>query len=125
MFEALFRITALVESDELGQCAFKVYKQREPLCEHAFSSLIMMVYEQQVSQVLQIGDDLTMVLHINLPHHELEKTVHVRENRQFEADWLSEPTTNLQPLISSIYEHFQRQVIPGNVFTITFHVQRL
>ena len=124
MFEAFFRTTALVESDEQGQCTFKVYERREPISEHAFSALIKTTYEQQVLQTLQIGDDVTMILHVNMPNHELEKTVHVREDRQFEGDWVSEPTSDLLPLISSTYEHFQRQVIPGNVFTITFHVQR-
>jgi hypothetical protein len=123
MFEALFRITALVESDGLGQCAFKVYEQRDPLCEHEFSSLIQTVYAQQVSQMLQIGAELTMILHVNLPNHELEKTVRVREDRQFEGDWLPKPTTDPFPLLLNIYEHFRRQVIPGNVLTITFHVQ--
>ncbi len=124
MFEALFKITALVESDGLGQYTFKVYDQRKPTCEHEFSSLIKTVYEQQVFPALQIGDELTMILHVNLPNHELEKTVQVREDRQFAGDWQPKPTADLLPLFSNIYEHFRRQVIPGNVFTITFQMQR-
>ncbi len=124
MFEALFRITALVESDKLGQCNFKVHEHKEPISGQDFSSLIKTVYEQQVAQMLQIGDELTMILHVNLPNHELEKTVQVREVQQSEASGLPKPTTDLFPPFSNTYEHFRRQVIPGNIFTITFRVQR-
>ncbi len=124
MFEAFFRITVLVESDGQGQYAFKVYEQKEPLCECEFSSLIKTVYQQQVSPQLQIGDELTMILHVNLPNHEIEKAVKLREDRLFEGTWLPEPTADPFPLFLNTYEHFRRQVIPGNFVTVTFHVQR-
>lgn len=124
MFEAISKITVLVESDKQGQRAFKAYEHKDPISDDDFSSLIKTVYEQQVSQVLQAGDNLTMILHVNLPNHELEKTVRVRQDRQFEGIWLAKPIADPFPLFSSTYEHFRRQVIPGNVFTITFRVQR-
>ena len=124
MFEACFRMTALIESDGLGHTIFKVYERREPVSEDAFLSLIKATYEQRVSPLLQIGDDLTMILHVNLPNHEIERTVHVREDRQFEGDWLSEPTLDLFPWLSINYEHFRRQAIAGNVLTVTLRVQR-
>jgi len=68
MFEACFRVTALIESDGLGHTIFKVYERREPVSEDAFFSLIKATYEQRVSPLLQIGDDLTMILHVNLPN---------------------------------------------------------
>jgi hypothetical protein len=124
MFEAFFKTSVLVESDEQGQCSFKIYEGKEPLNEYEFLSLIKAVYQQQVAQMLQVGDELTLLLHVNMPNHELEKMVRVREDRCFEADWLPEPTADLLPIVTSIYEHFRRQIIPGNVFTITFHIQR-
>ena len=124
MFEACFRVTALIESDGLGHTIFKVYEQREPIHEDAFLPLIRATYEQRVSPLLQIGDDLTMILHVDLPNHEIERTVHVREDLQFEGDWLSEPTPDLFPWLSISYDHFRQQAIPGNVFTVTFRVQR-
>ncbi|HEY5004326.1 MAG TPA: hypothetical protein VII61_14290 [Ktedonobacteraceae bacterium] len=124
MFEACFRMTALIESDGLGHTIFKVYEQREPVSEDAFLSLIKATYEQRVSPLLQIGDDLTMILHVNLPNHEIERTVHVREDRQFEGDWLLKPTLDPFPLFSSVYSGFRRQAIPGNVLTVTLRVQR-
>jgi hypothetical protein len=124
MFEAFFKTSVLVESDKRGQCSFKIYEGKEPLNEDEFLSLIKAVYQQQVSQMLHVGDELTLLLHVNMPNHELEKMVRVREDQRFEADWLPEPTTDLLPIITSIYEHFRRQIIPGNVFTITFHMQR-
>lgn len=124
MFEALFRISTLVESNGQGEYTFKVSKKKEPVSALEFSSLIKSVYQQQVAPMLQSGDEFTTILHVNLPNHELEKMVCVRENGQFEADWLPEPTTDMTPLISSMYDHFRPQLLPGNVFTMTFHVQR-
>lgn len=125
MFEAFFKTSVLVESDGQGQCTFKIYEGKEPLSECEFSSLIKSVYQTQVAPQLQADDELTLILHVNLPNHELEKTVRMREDGLFESDWLPEPTADLLPIIVSIYEHFRRQIIPGNVFTITFHMQRL
>ncbi len=124
MFEALFKITALVESGRQGQCTFKVYERKEPVSEHDFSSLIDATYQQQVYPILQARDELTLLLHVNLPNHELEKTLRMRDDQQFEADWLPAPTADLLPQIASISKHFRRQVLHGNVFTITFRVQR-
>lgn len=124
MFEAFFRIVALVESDEQGQCLFKVFKHREPASRDAFSSLVTTVYQQEVYRMLQAGDTLTVAVHLNLSRREIEKTMRFREDGHFEGDGVKVPTPDLLPIISAMYEQLSQQAL-GDVLTITFRVQRL
>ncbi len=124
MFEALFKIVALVESNEQGQRVFKVTKRGAPANDGEFSSLVARVYQQEVYRTLRAGDTLTITVHLDLPPREIERTVRFREDGQFEGDRLQAPTPDLLPMISTMYEQFRQQMLPGDVFTITFRVQR-
>ena len=124
MFEALFTITALVESNGQGQRVFKIFQQREPVNDTAFSSFLATVYQQEVYRMLQAGDSLTITVHMEPPWREVERTVRFREDQQFEGDGVQEPTADLLPLFSKMYEQFIQQVHPGDVLTIAFRVQR-
>ena len=124
MFEAVFKIVALVESNRQGQRLFKISEQGAPVDDAEFSSLVANVYQQDVYRTLRARDDLTITLRLDIPPREIERTVRFREDEQFEGDGLQNPTSDLLPMISTMYEQFRRQVVPGNVFTITFHVQR-
>jgi hypothetical protein len=124
MFEALFKIIALVESNEQGQRVFKVTKRGAPASDEGFSSLVETVYQQEVYRTLRAGDTLTITVHLDLPPRETERTVRFREDGQFEGDRLQAPTPDLLPVISTMYEQFRQQVLPGDVFTIAFRVQR-
>jgi hypothetical protein len=125
MIEATFKIAALVESNEQGQRVFQVLKHEDPVDDAGFLSLVAMVYQQDVYHTLQVGDDLTVTVHLDLPPRDIERTLRFREGGRFEGEGLSEPTADLLPLISSMSEHFRRQVQPGDVLTISFQVQRL
>ena len=125
MFEALYTIAAQVESNEQGQRVFHVSKHGAPANESAFSSLVAAVYQQGVSHTLQAGDTLTIKVHLDLPPREVERTVRLREDGQFEGDDMQESTPDLLPMVSSMYEQFLQQVDPGDVFTVTFRIQRL
>ena len=125
MFEALFRIVAQVESNEQGQRVFQFSEHGTPANENGFSSLVATVYQQEVYRTLQAGDTLTITVHLDLPPRELERTVRLREDGQFEGEGMQEPTPDLLPMISSMYEQFLQQVDAGDVFTIIFRVQRL
>jgi hypothetical protein len=124
MFEALFTIYALVESNEQGQRIFKIFQQGEPVNDAAFSSFLATVYQQEVYRMLQAGDSLTIAVHLEPPWREVERTVRFREDQQFEGDGVQEPTADLLPLVSKMYEQFLQQVHPGDVLTVTFRVQR-
>ena len=125
MFEATFKIAALVESNEQGQRVFQVLRQGDPVDDAGFLSLVAMVYQQDVYRTLQVGEDLTVTVHLDLPPRDTEKTLHFREDGRFEGEGIAEPTEELLPLISSMSEHFRRQVQAGDVLTISFQVQRL
>ncbi len=125
MFEATFKIAALVESNEQGQRVFQFVKHGDPVDDAGFLSLVATVYQQDVYRTLQVGDDLTVTVHLDLPPRDIERTLRFREDGRFEGEGLSEPTTDLLPLISSMSEHFRRQVQSGDVLTISFQVQRL
>jgi hypothetical protein len=125
MIEATFKIAALVESNEQGQRVFQVLKHEDPVDDAGFLSLVAMVYQQDVYHTLQVGDDLTVTVHLDLPPRDIERTLRFREGGRFEGEGLSEPTADLLPLIASMSEHFRRQVQPGDVLTISFQVQRL
>jgi hypothetical protein len=124
VFEARFQIAALVESNKQGQPVFKVTQQGEPANDEQLLSLMMTIYQQTVSPTLQAGDTLTVTVHLDLPPREIERTVRLREDERFEGEGLQEPTADLGPLLSAMYEHFRRQVEPGDVLTVTFYVQR-
>ena len=125
MFEALFRIAAQVESNEQGQRVFHVSEHGTPANDSAFSSFLASVYQQEVYRTLQAGDTLTITIHLDLPIREIERTVSFREDGQFEGEGMREPTPDLLPMVSTMYEQFLQQVDPGDVLTVMFRVQRL
>jgi hypothetical protein len=124
MFEAVFKIVALVESNGQGQRLFKVSEQGAPASDSEFSFLVANTYQQEVYRTLRVGDDLTITVHLDLPPREIDRTVQFREDEQFEGEGVQKPTPDLLPIISTMYEQFSQQVVPGDVLTITFHVQR-
>lgn len=124
MFEATFKITALVESNEQGQRVFQVLKHGDPVDDAGFLSLVSMVSQQDVYRMLQVGDDLTVTVHLDFPPRDIERTLRFREDGRFEGESIAEPTADLLPLISTMSEHFRRQVQSGDVLTISFQVQR-
>ncbi len=124
MFEAVFKIVALVESNRQGERLFKVFEQGAPVNDSAFSSLVTNMYQQDVYRTLRAGDDLTITLHLDTPPREVVKTVHFREDKQFEGGGIQQPSPDLLPTISTMYEQFSQQVVPGDVFRITLRVLR-
>jgi hypothetical protein len=124
MFEATFTITALVESNDQGQLVFRVLKHAEPVNDDGLLSLVETIYEQDVSCTLRVGDDLRVYLHLDLPPREIEKMLHFRQDGQFEAEGIAEPTKDLHPLIASMFEYYRPHVHAGDVLTISFQVQR-
>ena len=124
MFEATFKITALVEINEQGQRVFKVLKHEGPVDDDGFLSLVAMVYQQDVYRTLRVGDDLTVTVHLDLPPRDIERTLRFREDGRLEGEGVSVPTADLLPLISSMSEPFRQQVQPGDVLTAWFQVQR-
>ena len=125
MFEAAFKIAALVTSNEQGQRVFQVLKHGEPVDDDGFFSLVAMIYQQDVYRTLRVDDDLTVTVHLDLPPRDIERTLRFREDGRFEGEGIVEPTADLLPLISSMSEHFRRQVQSGDVLTVLFQVQRL
>jgi hypothetical protein len=125
MFEARFSIVAQVESNEQGQRVFRVWEHGAPANESGFSSLVVTVYQQGVSHTLQAGDTFTLTVHLDLPPREIERTVRLREDGQFEGEGMQEPTADLLPMVATMYEQFLQQVDPGDVLTLLFRVQRL
>jgi hypothetical protein len=123
MFEATFRIGVQVETDEQGQRAFPVTKQRPRVNESEFLALLASVYREQVYPALRAGDDLTVTAHLDAPTREVERTFRFREDRLFEGEGLQQPAADLLPLVQGVYEHFVKQVGPGDVFTLTFHIE--
>jgi hypothetical protein len=123
MFEAIFRIDIQVETDEQGQSVFPVTKDRPPVNNTEFLSLLASVYQEQVYPTLRAGDDLTVTAHLDLPPREVERTFHFREDRLFEGEGLQQPVADLMQLVQGAYEHFVQQVGPGDVFTLTFHIE--
>ena len=124
MFEATFTITAQVESDGQGQHVFRVRKHSDPVNDDGLLSLLITIYEQDVLRTLRSGDDLRVYVRLDLPPREIEKMLHFREDGQFEGEGLAEPTRDLHPLIASVFEYYRPHVQPGDVFTISFQVQR-
>ena len=124
MFEAVFKVVAQVESNEHGERLFKVYERRAPANNSEFALLVSNVYQQEVYRTLQAGNILTITMQLDVPSREIERTVSFREDKKFEGDGLQQPTPDLLPMISSVYEQFSQQVVPGDVSRITFHVRR-
>ncbi|TME08263.1 MAG: hypothetical protein E6I80_10510, partial [Chloroflexi bacterium] len=98
MFEATFKIAALVESNEQGQRVFQVLRQGDPVDDAGFLSLVATVYQQDVYRTLQVGDDLTVTVHLDLPPRDIERTLRFREGGRFEGEGIAEPTVDLLPL---------------------------
>jgi hypothetical protein len=65
------------------------------------------------------------VVHLDLPPREMERIVRFSEDGQFEGGGMQEPTPDLLPMLSTMYEQFLQQVDPEDVFTVMFRVQRL
>jgi hypothetical protein len=124
MFEAVFNIIALVESNGPGERLFKVFEHGAPVNDSAFSSLMTNAYQQDVYRMLRTGDTLEVTMHLDTPPREISRTVQFREDQQFVGDGIQQPTPELRPLLSTLYEQFSQQVVPGDVIRITFHVQR-
>lgn len=125
MFEASFTLSALAESDSHGQRVFKVFEQQEPFSEDNFSSLLETIFQQEVYRTLQPGDTLIITMHHDLAEREIEKMLRFRADHLFEGDGLPEPTPDLHPFITAMYQHFSQRVLPGGLLTISYHLQRL
>jgi hypothetical protein len=102
MFEAVFNIVALVESNGLGLRLFKVFEQGAPLHDLEFSSLVVNTYQQEVYRALRAGDTLAIAMHLDTPPRVIRRTVRFRENQQFEGEGIQQPTSDLLPTISTI-----------------------
>ncbi len=124
MFEAVYKIVALVESNGQAERIFKIYEQGTSTKEAEFKSLISNVYQQEVYRTLQAGDSLTITMQLDVPPREIVRTVSLGEDKKFAGDELQTPTPDLLPTLSSMYEEFSQQVVPGDVFRITFDVLR-
>jgi len=124
MFEATFTITAQVESDGQGQHVFRVWEHADPVNDDGLLSLLITIYEQDVFHTLRVGDDLRVYVHLDLPPREIEKMLHFREDGQFEGEGMAEPSRDLHTLIASMFEYYRPHVQSGDVFTISFQVQR-
>ncbi len=124
MFEADFRITALVRSDGQGQRVFRITEREAPANDAEFLARLAAMYQQEVYGKLQPGDDLTVAVRLDLPPREVERTVHLREDRLFEGEGMSQPNGDPLPFMQAFYEPFMRRVKPGDVLTVTFRVQR-
>jgi hypothetical protein len=124
MFEVLYRITALVKSDGQGQRVFHVTEREAAANDAEFLSRLATMYQQEVYATLQAGDDLTVTVRLDLPPREVERTVHLRQDRLFEGEGMPQPTADPLPYMRAFYEPFMQRVKPGDVFTITFRVQR-
>jgi hypothetical protein len=124
MFEAVFRMIALINSDGQGQRVFRVSEREAPTGDAEFLSRLATMYQQEVYTMLRSGDDLTVAVRLDLPPREVERTVHLREDGLFEGEGMPQPTADPLPLMQAFYEPLIQQVEPGDVFTITFRVQR-
>jgi hypothetical protein len=124
MFEVLYRITALVESDGQGQRVFHVTEREAAANDAEFLSRLATMYQQEVYATLQAGDDLTVAVRLDLPPREVERTVHLRQDRLFEGEGMPQPAADPLPFMRAFYEPLMQRVKPGDVFTITFRVQR-
>ena len=125
MFEALFRIAAQVERSGEGQPVFRISEHEAAPNETEFFSLLATIYQQEVYPILRAGDTLMIAAHLDLPPRDFEKMVSFREDKQFEGEGLQQPTPDLLPVVTKLYESFMRQIDAGDIFTVQFRVQRL
>src|SRR5436305_14549030 len=123
MFEAIFKITALVKSDGQGQRVFRVTKGEAAANDAEFLSRLATMYQQEVYATLRSGDDLTVAVRLDLPPMEVERTVHLREDQLFEGEGMPQRLADPLPFMRGFYEPLMQRVEPGVVFTITFGVQ--
>ena len=72
---------------------------------------------------LRAGDTLTVTAHLDVPPREVERTFNFRQDRLFEGEGIQQPQEDVMPLVQAVYEQFVQQVGPGDVLTITFHVE--
>ena len=124
MFEAVFRMTALVRSDGQGQRVFHVTEREAAANDAEFLSRLATMYQQEVDATLRSGDDLTVAVRLDLPPMEVERTVHLREDQLFEGEGIPQPIADPLPFMRAFYEPFMQRVEPGDILTITFRVQR-
>ena len=124
MFEAIFRITALVGSDGQGQRVFRVTEREAPANDAEFLFRLATMYQQEVYATLRPGDDLTVAVRLALPPREMERTVHLREDQLFEGEAMPQLTADPLPFMRVFYEPLMQRVEPGDVFSIAFRVQR-
>jgi hypothetical protein len=110
MFEALFRIVVVVETDKQEQRVFPVTKNRPAVNETEFMSLLASVYQEEVYPTLRADDALTVRAHLDAPTREVERTFRFREDRLFEGEGIQQPRADLLPLVQGVYEQFVRQV---------------
>ena len=66
------------------------------------------------------GDDLTVVVRLDLPHNKVERAVHLRENRITEG----RVYRNRQRTRFLSCEPSMQKGEPGGAFTISFRAQR-
>jgi hypothetical protein len=124
MFEAIFRIVVQVETDAQGQRAFPVTKNRPAVNETDFLSLLASVYQEEVYPTLRADDTLRVTAHLDLPTREVERAFRFRQDRLFEGEGIQQPVSDLLPLVQAVYEKFVQQVVPGDVLTLTFHIEQ-
>ncbi len=124
MIEAIFRITTQVKSDGQGQRVFHVTEREAPANDAEFLFRLETMYRQEVYTSLLVGDDLTVAVRLDLPPREVEQTVHLREDRLFEGEGMPQATADPLPFMRAFYEPLMQMVEPGDVFTITFRIQR-
>ncbi len=124
MIEAIFRITTQVKSDGQGQRVFHVTEREAPANDAEFLFRLETMYRQEVYTSLLVGDDLTVAVRLDLPPREVEQTVHLREDRLFEGEGMPQATADPLPFMRTFYEPLMQMVEPGDVFTITFRIQR-
>jgi hypothetical protein len=125
ILEALFRIIAQVERNREGQPIFRVSEHEAAPNETEFLSLLATIYQQEVYPMLRTGGTLTIAAHLDLPPRDFEKIVSFRKDKQFEGEGLRQPTPDLLPVVTKLYELFMRRVGVGDIFTVQFRVQRL
>ena len=124
MFEALFRIVIQVKTDAQGRRVFPVTKQLSPPHETEFVSLLASVYQEEVYPTLRANDTLTVTAHLDAPTREVERSFRFREDGLFEGEGIPQPLADLLPLVQGVYERFVQQVVPGDVLTITYHLEQ-
>ncbi len=56
-------------------------------------------------------------------HNLVEKTARLRDDGQCEGEGV-QPTTELLPITTPVFEQFLAQVQPGDVFTLTCAIER-